>query len=145
MPWTISTEGFPLKKEIWSGSCLEGDSGAVPPSVPSFMFLLEGLSSVALETWSLSLEPPDSSPPLSVGFLLTLLTEKKEVTKGQNKDVCTIINHGRCNQSQLHCYLLKLINWKNWHCSVNAILNILYCMEYVHKDSDTSITKEDKI
>lgn len=28
MPWTISTEGLPLKKEIWSGSCLDGDSGA---------------------------------------------------------------------------------------------------------------------
>lgn len=28
MPWTISTEGFPLKKEMWSGSCLEGESGA---------------------------------------------------------------------------------------------------------------------
>ena len=26
--WTVSTERFPLKKEIWSGSCLDGESGA---------------------------------------------------------------------------------------------------------------------
>ena len=30
MPWMISTDGFPLKNEIWSGSCLEGESGAAP-------------------------------------------------------------------------------------------------------------------
>lgn len=30
MPWMISTEGLPLKKEMWSGSCLEGESGAAP-------------------------------------------------------------------------------------------------------------------
>lgn len=28
IPWTISTDGFPLKNEIWSGSCLDGESGA---------------------------------------------------------------------------------------------------------------------
>lgn len=33
MPWTISTDGFPLKKEIWSGSCLEGESGVALTSV----------------------------------------------------------------------------------------------------------------
>lgn len=33
MPWTISTEGFPLKKEIWSGSCFEGESGAASRSL----------------------------------------------------------------------------------------------------------------
>lgn len=38
MPWTISTEGLPLKKEIWSGSCLDGESGAV--FTESFCFLL---------------------------------------------------------------------------------------------------------
>ncbi len=33
MPWTISTDGFPLKNEIWSGSCLEGESGVTLTSV----------------------------------------------------------------------------------------------------------------
>lgn len=37
----ISTEGFPLKKEMWSGSCLEGESGAVAAaSLLSSVFML---------------------------------------------------------------------------------------------------------
>ena len=48
MPWTISTEGLPLKKEIWSGNCFEGESGAVhislPPVVPSWVSGVPSLS-----------------------------------------------------------------------------------------------------
>lgn len=41
-PWMISTEGFPLKKEMWSGSCLEGESGAEPAA--SLLFWAPSLS-----------------------------------------------------------------------------------------------------
>lgn len=64
MPWMISTEGFPLKKEIWSGSCLEGDSGAasvtkllspVPSTLPTSVF------------WSWSSLLCSSRPPVFTG------------------------------------------------------------------------------
>lgn len=58
----ISTEGFPLKKEMWSGSCLEGESGAVPAA--SLLFWAPSVSSVFMlfccdET--LALVPPPLS------------------------------------------------------------------------------------
>lgn len=67
IPWMISTEGFPLKKEMWSGSCLEGESGAVPvtsplsrePSVPP------GLSNSVLVLFCSAEVLGSAPPPLS--------------------------------------------------------------------------------
>lgn len=67
IPWMISTEGFPLKKEMWSGSCLEGESGAAPvasllswePSVPS------GLSDSVFVHFCSAVVLGSPPPPLS--------------------------------------------------------------------------------
>lgn len=58
----ISTEGFPLKKEMWSGSCLEGESGAVPAA--SLLFWAPAVSSVFILLCSDEALAP-VPPPLS--------------------------------------------------------------------------------